>query len=176
MGERKDRGFRLERWLYRPLLVAILLLVSLRAVAHLSLVQGCSMRPTIEEGDRLVVDRLAPRLGAIARFDVVILASPGNPAVDFVKRVVGLPGERIAFRRGRLVVDGRVVPEFFPKVVDFHDPRQWRVPPGHYFVVGDNRPLSLDSRSFGVVSGDRLRGKVRYRLWPPARLGRLARD
>jgi len=167
---------RLDRWFCRPLLALLLVLLCCRAVAHLSLVQGCSMRPTIRDGDRLVVESLSPRLGAIARFDVVILRNPRNPAEDFVKRVVGLPGERITFRRGRLLVDGRVVPEFFPKVVEFHDCREWVVPPEHYFVAGDNRPLSLDSRSFGVVPRTLLRGKVQYRLWPPARLGPLARD
>ena len=166
----------LGRWLLSPMLLVIFILLGFRAVAHVSLVHGCSMKPTIQEGDRLVVDRLSPSFGQIDRFDIVILGNPDNPDEDFVKRVVGLPGECIAFQNGRLTVNGRVVSEFFPKVIEFVPEQEWVVPQDHFFVLGDNRPVSLDSREFGVVPRGLLRGKVRYRLWPPARVGRLARE
>jgi len=147
-----------------------------RQFFQVSRVQGCSMRPTLQDGDRLVVDRLSVRLGKVERFDVVILGNPRDPSEDYVKRVVGLPGERVGIERGRLTVDGRVVGEYYPKVLEAGEVPPRPVPEGHYFVLGDNRPVSLDSREFGVVPAELIRGKVRFLLWPPEHAGRLPRD
>ncbi len=167
MGKR-DRTLRF--WVESAAFLAVML-VSSRAFLQVSVVKGSSMQPTIHDGDRLVVDRVTPRLGGIGRFDVVILGNPRNPSEDFVKRVVALPGEKVAIRKGRLVVNGRVLPEFFDKVGEIDDTPTWTVPDDCYFVLGDNRPVSLDSREFGFVPKRLIRGKVLLCLWPLSHLG-----
>jgi len=151
------------------LLVAVLNLF----VLQISIVRGHSMEPSLQDGDRLVVDRLAYAVTEVQRFDVVVLRYPRDPAMDFVKRVVALPGERVAIVGGVVHVDGVPLSEGFTHVLDRADMRELVVPPGHYFVLGDNRPISCDSREFGLVEADLLRGKVRACFWPPARLGTL---
>ena len=173
-GERKmdkrEKSFSFRVWIESALVLAGLLLLS-RLFLQVSVVKGNSMVPTIHDGDRLVVERVTPKLGEIHRFDVVILGNPRNPREDFVKRVVALPGETVAVRKGRLVVNGRILPEFFEKVGEIGDTPTWKVPEDSYFVLGDNRPISLDSREFGFVPKRLIRGKVVLCLWPLSHLG-----
>ncbi len=152
--------------------VVLIVLLNL-FVLQISIVRGHSMQPSLQDGDRLVVDRLAYTMSEVGRFDVVVLRYPRDPQMDFVKRVVALPGERVAIIDGHVRVNGERLQEAFAHVVDHADMRELVVPPGHYFVLGDNRPVSCDSREFGLVEADMLRGKVRARFWPPARLGGL---
>jgi signal peptidase I len=151
------------------LLIAVLNLF----VLQVSIVRGHSMQPSLHDGDRLVVDRLAYTMTDVARFDVVVLRYPRDPHMDFVKRVVALPGERVAIVDGRVRVNGVALQEDFAHVEDHADMRELLVPKDHYFVLGDNRPVSCDSREFGLVESEMLRGKVRARFWPPARMGTL---
>lgn len=155
---------------FAALVAAALLLQS--TLLQVSVVRGASMEPTLRDGDRLVVDRLDRSLGGIARGDVVVLRNPGDTGVDFVKRVVGLPGDRVALRAGRLLVDGREVGDF-EHVRDDCDMAELLVPDDHVFVLGDNRPVSADSREFGIVPAALLLGTVRARVWPPARASLL---
>jgi signal peptidase I len=152
----------------------VLLIVLLNLfVLQISIVRGHSMEPSLQDGDRLVVDRLAYAVAAVERFDVVVLRYPRDPQTDFVKRVVALPGERVAIIAGCVHVNGVPLRECFTHVEDRADMRELVVPQEHYFVLGDNRPVSCDSREFGLVEADMLRGKVRARFWPPSRLGTL---
>lgn len=139
-------------------------------VLQISVVRGHSMEPSLLDGDRLVVDRIAYAMTDVARFDVVVLRYPADPSVDFVKRVVGRPGDRVALMDGRLYLDGRVADEEFLHVPDHATMSEIVVPEGTYFVLGDNRPISCDSREFGLVPAENLKGKVRVRFWPPSRL------
>ncbi len=124
------------------------------------------MMPNIHDGDRLIVDRISYAVGDVQRFDVVILAYPKDPSVDYVKRIVGLPGDEVSFEKGRLSVNGKILPEGFQPVPDFGLTGRWRVPTGNYFVLGDNRPVSSDSREGWFVEEGLLRGKVQYCFWP----------
>lgn len=139
-------------------------------VLQISVVRGHSMEPSLLDGDRLVVDRIAYAVSEVARFDVVVLRYPADPSVDFVKRVVGLPGDRVALSDGRLYLNGVVAEEAFLHVPDHASMQETVVPEGSYFVLGDNRPISCDSREFGLVPATHMKGKVRVRFWPPARL------
>lgn len=139
-------------------------------VVQISIVRGQSMEPSLAEGDRLVVDRLSYQIGEVQRFDVVILRCPHDANVDYVKRIVGLPGDRVQLARGRLIVNGRALEEDFLHVADRDDVEEILVPDGQYWVLGDNRPISCDSREFGLVPFECLKGKVRARFWPPRRL------
>jgi signal peptidase I len=165
-NDRANRPLPAAR-LLRDVVIGALLVVALNLfVVQVSIVRGHSMQPFLEDGDRLVVDKTSTGLSSLARFDVVVMESPKHNGVDYVKRVVGLPGERVALRRGVVWIDGKPIDEDFSHIADDADTREWKVPPGHLFVLGDNRPVSADSREFGLVPGDLVRGKVRARLWP----------
>lgn len=139
-------------------------------VINFSLVRGSSMLPNIHDGDRLLVDKLCYNIGDVGRFDVVILACPKNPEVDYVKRVVGLPGDQIEIQDGRIRINGVPLEEPFAHFMDTCCDGTWQVPPGGYFVLGDNRPVSSDSREGWCVQRDAIRGRVRACLWPLDRL------
>jgi len=141
-------------------------------VVQVKVVRGASMEPSLRDGDRLVVDRIVCALGAPSRGDIVVLRSPIESGVDYVKRVVGVAGDYVALRGGVLFINGTAADDSacFPNGCDV---AETRVPESHVFVLGDNRPVSADSRAFGLVPCELLHGVVRARLWPPARVAAL---
>lgn len=136
-------------------------------VIQVSVVKGHSMEPCLHDGDRLVVDRVSYNLGDVSRGDVVVLRYPKNPSLDFVKRVVAVPGDHVAMQGGVLLVNGQPADDY-GCILDVQDLPECCVPPAHVFVLGDNRPISCDSREFGLVPHELLKGKVRVRFWPLA--------
>ncbi len=158
-----------ERFLRDVMRGAAVILLLHAFVLQVSVVRGHSMEPCLNDGDRLVVDRISPSLSGIARFDVVVMRCPTDPQLDYVKRIVGLPGERVAIRAGRVVVDGLPIADEPLVLRDDAEMDEIVVAPGHYFVLGDNRAISCDSREFGVVPAESVRGKVRARFWPLTR-------
>ena len=149
------------------------LLVGWLLLFNFSVVRGQSMRPGIEDGDRILIDRFSYVFGAVERGDIVVLGYPLDPSLDYIKRVVGVPGDEIQIRAGQLFVNGLSVNEPYVADIDRSSYVHTEVSEGHYFVLGDNRPRSSDSREFGQVPEELLKGKVDVRLWPPARLGLL---
>lgn len=143
---------------------ALMVLVHL-FVVQVSVVKGSSMEPCLHDGDRLVVDRVSYSLADVQRGDVVVLRYPRNPAVDFVKRIVALPGDEIEMHGGTLYVNG-AARDSYGCIHDQQELPAQVVPAGNYFVLGDNRPISCDSRDFGLVAADLLKGRVRARFWP----------
>lgn len=135
-------------------------------VAEVLFIPSASMAPTLQAGDHVLAEKSAYRLSEPRRGELVVFEAAG--ALN-VKRVAGLAGDRVEIRDGVLHVDGE--PRREPYVAhrlndgDFFGPV--RVPPGHVFVLGDNRQNSLDSRSLGPIPEERLVGEVRLRLWPP---------
>lgn len=158
----KSVRFTIDAMLGATLMVAIHLFV-----VQVSIVKGNSMEPCLHDGDRLVVDRVSYELGSVGRGDVVVLRYPRNPSVDFVKRIVGVPGDVVAMRGGQLFVNGDVADDY-GCILDHQDLGGIVVPPAHFFVLGDNRPISCDSREFGLVPQELLKGRVRVRFWPLA--------
>jgi signal peptidase I len=155
-----------RRWAAEVMFGMLLVVVVHAFVLQISIVKGHSMEPSLRDGDRLVVDRIGSSIDAIDRGDVVVMRYPRNPAVDFVKRVVGLPGDRVALLRGQLWVNGEMAPDAWTCIADLETTEEIDVPLGCYFVLGDNRPISCDSREFGLVPESLVRGKVRARFWP----------
>lgn len=122
-------------------------------------VAGGAMEPTLKDGERVTVTR---EIQSIERGDIVHLKYPLDESKTFIKRVVGLPGEQIAEKDGRLVVNGRLLDEPYV-LAENRSGRDWgpqRVPDGAYFVMGDNRNNSSDSRHWGTVRRDLIVGKV----------------
>lgn len=134
-------------------------------------VDGFSMQPTLEDNDRLIVNKLAYELHTPSSGDVVMLWSPEDPAKALVKRVIAGPGDTVESRSGRVTVndiplpDEYVAPEF--RSTDSWGPKT--VPEGYYFVMGDHRNNSADSRVFSYVPRKYIVGKVQLRWWPPVR-------
>ena len=160
------------------ILVALLVAFGIRATLNQTyFIPSESMTPTLEVGDRLMVYKLAFTLGDVDRGDLVVFNRP--PALeetelkDFVKRVVGLPGERVSAENSVLLINGSPLEEpYLAPGVWTHDFAELEVPQGHVFVMGDNRSNSRDSRWFGPISEDLLVGEVFIRLWPFKSLGR----
>ncbi len=137
-----------------------------------------SMEPTLAVGDRVLVNKLAYRIGDIGRGDLVVFerppSEPESDVNDLIKRVIAFGGETIEARDGRVLVDGRPLREPYlpPGTVTGDLPAQ-TVPEGHLFVLGDNRGDSRDSRRFGPIDEDLVVGRAFVRIWPPGSIGRL---
>ncbi len=139
-------------------------------------VEGSSMLNTLQNGEFMIATKWHYLTGDPARFDVVICKYPGRKET-FVKRIIGLPGETVEIRKGELYIDGELVEQPFAKAADTHDfPSgaylypEGKVPEGSYFVMGDNRDHSNDSRSIGPLTRDMIRGHVRYVVFPFANM------
>jgi len=168
-----SRGANRRLTWWRRVRLPILCLAFYTALFNLSVVRGNSMAPGIHDGDRILVEPWSYLFGAADRGDIVVLRYPLDPSVDYIKRVVGLPGDQVTIRDGMLWVNGERMPEPYVAFVDDSTVLSTVVLPGHYFVLGDNRPSSSDSRDFGQVPEPYLRGRVDLRLWPLERFGLL---
>ena len=142
-------------------------------VAQAFRVQGTSMEPLLADGERIVVNKFVYRFRAIERGDVVVFWYPRDPSVSFIKRVVGLPGDTVEIRSGRLVVNGVFVPEgYLPASYrDSDNLPATEIGKGFYFVLGDHRRSSNDSRSWGEVPERYIYGRAVFRFWPFSKLG-----
>jgi len=131
-------------------------------------VEGRSMEPTLRDQDRLVVNKLAYQLHDPEVGDVVMLLHPNNPRQSLVKRVVAAPGDTVAFREGVVVRNGVVTAEGFVAVDlrSFEERAPVVIPEGFYFVLGDHRNNSSDSRAFGPVPKKYILGRIQIRWWP----------
>ena len=139
-------------------------------------VRGASMIPSLRPGDQVLVDAAAYGEVELARGDVVVFSNPHGDGRHDVKRVVGLPGERVVMTEGLLFIDGRELAEPYlgglPSSVGLGE-LAWELGAGQYVVLGDNRAHSTDSREFGPVGGDRIVGRAWMRYWPVTALGSL---
>ena len=140
-------------------------------------VNGSSMENTLDNGDKLIVDKISYRLGSPKRFDVVVFPYPQNPSTYFIKRVIGLPGETVQIdSSGKIYINGQVLEENFGREV-ISNPGLAQEPiklgEDQYFVLGDNRNNSMDSRDsrVGLISGKSMVGKAFLRIWPLNKFG-----
>jgi signal peptidase I len=137
-------------------------------VGQVARVDGFSMQPTLEDNDRLIVNKLAYRLSAPAPGDVVMLLNPETPDKALVKRVIATPGDVVRSDEGRVFVNDVPMRDDFV-ATDFRSYDSWgprRIPEGYYFVMGDHRNNSADSRMFHDVPRKYILGKVQLRWWP----------
>ena len=134
-----------------------------------------SMIPTLEIGDRVLVNKFIYRFTDPRRGDIIVFESVDNSNEDLIKRVVGLPGDKIAVRGGKLFVNGEPQKEPYTnkKPPDRSFYARTTVPKHHVFVMGDNRGNSADSRVFGPLPEKNIEGEAFLRFWPPERIGLL---
>jgi signal peptidase I len=175
---------RSRRWLIEwlaVLAVALVLALGVRTfVVQMFYIPSGSMLPTLQIGDRIVVDKLSYHLHSVDRGDIVVFRRPPlEPAdyADLVKRVIGLPGDTISSVGGRVYINGQPLDEpWLPEPLPTTSPgplpgafslnHPYTVPAGEYFVMGDNRTDSEDSRYFGPISGSLIVGKMAFKVWP----------
>ena len=138
-------------------------------------VQGASMQPRIEDNERILINKAIYRFQGVERGDVVVFYYPRDPSVSYIKRVIGLPGDRVEIRGGTVYVNGAPIeePYLLPEYRDRYDMPESAVERGHYFVMGDHRSSSMDSRSFGSVPEKYIYGKAAFCVWPIAKTGRV---
>ena len=136
-------------------------------------VEGTSMLPVLEDQDRLFINKIAYRVGSIERGDVVVFLYPRDHSKSYIKRVIALPGDGIRIDQGRVYVNGRQLEErYVPlRYTDDRSQAETTVPPGEYFVMGDHRSISSDSRDFGPVARGLIYGKAAFVYWPMTQMG-----
>jgi signal peptidase I len=161
----------------RDLLIAIgLALVIIVFLYQPVKVEGTSMAPLLSDQERIFINKFVYRFEPINRGDVVVFWYPLDRSKSFIKRVIGLPGETIEIRRGIVFVNGQSVPEPYvpPQYSDVSDYGPARVPQGCYFVMGDHRISSNDSRVFGPVASQYIYGRAVFAYWPVDHFGSLS--
>ena len=161
----------------RDLLIAIgLALVIIVFLYQPVKVEGTSMAPLLSDQERIFINKFVYRFEPIQRGDVVVFWYPLDHSKSFIKRVVGLPGEAVEIRQGAVYVDGKIVPEpYVPaQYEDLSDFGPKLVPPDSYFVMGDHRISSNDSRVFGAVASRYIYGRAVFAYWPVDHFGSLS--
>lgn len=152
--------------LAKLLAIAAVIVVPFRAyVAQPFIVDGASMDPTFTNGEYLIVDELTYHFATPERGSVLIFKFPKDTSKYFIKRVIGLPGETVSIKNGKVFIDGK---ELFEPYVKFTSDNtlSYTLAQGEYFVMGDNRSASADSRLWGPVPAQDIVGRPILRLWP----------
>lgn len=177
MDEQKNEWFD---WM-KVLVVAFAIAFIIRMVfVSPIVVDGPSMQPTLHDRDQMIVNKFGYRIGDPKRFDIVVFHATNEK--DFIKRIIGLPGEHVAVQDNVLYINGEAVEQdFFTEDDVFKHTNDFRleelpgnldtIPEGYVFVLGDNRNNSTDSRSLGVISVDKIVGKASFIYWPFSRIG-----
>lgn len=143
-------------------------------------VEGSSMEPSLHDQEYLIVDRLSYRIGHPQRGDIIVFDAPNNPGVDYIKRIIGLPGEKIKITDNQIYINAKLVDEkYLPRDyktlidnnLDYALDRQ--LSSDEYFVMGDNREHSLDSREIGTIKKDKIVGRAWAVLYPLEYFGKV---
>lgn len=172
---------------FMDFLETIVVALSIFVVVYLFLVQphevkGSSMEPNFQNNDYILTDKISLKLHEPARGDVVIFKAPRNPDVDYIKRVIGLPQEKVKIQNGAVYINGLRLSEpyltsstnLFPGSF-LQEGVEITVPEGEYFVMGDNRSHSSDSREFGPIPQSLIIGKAIFRYWPIVKGGLISK-
>jgi signal peptidase I len=146
--------------------LALVLFVIINAVSARVRVDGSSMLPTLRDGEFVLVNKLAYRMGAPTRGDIIVFRSTTAKDLDLIKRIVGLPGDQVTIADGRVSVNGQVVQEPYINAAPIYR-GEWEVPKDHLFVLGDNRNDSSDSHAWGFLPLQNIVGKALLIYWPP---------
>ncbi len=157
------------------LLISVILFLSINAVSARIRVEGYSMMPTLENGEFLVISRLSYRFGTPQRGDIIVFHYPRNPTEEYIKRIIGLPGDRIRVHNGVVYVNDYPLEEPYIAAPPAYE-TDTLVPEGRLFVLGDNRNNSSDSHSWGTVPIDYVVGKAVFVYWPLTRFGPVQQE
>ncbi len=156
------------------LIMAIVIFGLLQATIQSFVVIGSSMEPNLEEGERLLVSKVSYSLHEPERGDVVVFISPKSQQVDFIKRIIALPGETVEVENGAVYINGHQLDEPYIKQLPKYSLEPRQVPEDEYFVLGDNRNNSNDSHNGWTVPRQEIVGKAWLSIWPPDKWGNAA--
>ncbi len=152
------------------IVLSVLLFLGINTVTARIRVEGFSMEPTMHNGEFVLVNRLAYKFGAPSLGDVIVFHFPIDPVQEYIKRVIGLPGDHIVIAEGKVAVNDRILDEPYVNALPDYQ-GDWIIPEEHLFVLGDNRNNSSDSHSWGPVPMANVVGKAVIVYWPFADLG-----
>jgi len=176
---RKAGAFLLDILQVFVFAVAIFLFVYL-LILQPHKIKGDSMQPNFPDGEYLLTDKVSYRFGEPERGDIIVFEPPNSDGDEFIKRIIALPGESVSIASGRVLINSSVLNEpYISASVNtvsgafLNDNKQVIVPQDHYFVMGDNRPHSSDSRIWGFVPVDNITGKAWVIYWPPSEAGSI---
>ncbi|MFW5713843.1 MAG: signal peptidase I [Brevefilum sp.] len=154
------------------ILLALVLFLAINTLTARVRVENVSMKPTLQPGEFLLVNRVAYKLGDPSIGDIIVFHAPGVTEMDYIKRIVGLPGDLVMVSEGTVTVNNE--PLYEPYIADSPNYNgEWVVPEGQYFVLGDNRNNSSDSHLWGFVPHEDIVGKALLVYWPLSEAGLL---
>jgi signal peptidase I len=163
-------GLYLLREVVETILLTLVIFIVINALTGRFRIEGPSMKPTLHEGQYLIISKLVYKLHPPQRGDIIVFHHPQDPARDLIKRIIGLPGEEVEIRDSRVYVNGVRLEE--PYVTNWGGRSSHQeLGPDEYFVLGDNRPNSDDSRSWGGLAREMIVGKAWMAYWPPGDWG-----
>ena len=138
-------------------------------------VEGTSMMPNLSDQERIFINKFVYHWGAVERGDVVVFKYPRDPSKSYIKRVIGLPGDKVQIDEGRVYVNGVLLNESYvpQQYADERSYEEITVPANSFFLLGDHRNLSNDSRDFGPVHDGYIYGKAVFAYWPVEKVGKL---
>jgi signal peptidase I len=151
--------------LLETIVLAVVLFFAINAVSARVRVDGFSMVPTLQDGEYVLVNRLAYRNSLPERGDIIVFSSPQTANLDLIKRVIGLPGDMVNISAGVVRVNGQVLDEPYIAAAPVYN-GQWNVPENKLFVLGDNRNDSSDSHAWGLLPVENVIGKAILIYWP----------
>lgn len=161
--------------IFEILLVAVIAVGVVAFIAQPFRVQGASMTPNFLSGDYVLVDKVSYHFRHLNRGEVIVFKNPQNESEYFIKRVIGLPGEEVIISGGEVYIGGELLKEkYLPAERISGGETDFILGSNEYFVMGDNRLQSRDSRIWGALTRDKVVGLVRARFWPPNELGVFA--
>ena len=162
------RGSSLGLWLRDLLVSAVASILIITFLYQPVRVEGTSMLPRLEDRDRLFINKFVYRLEAIERGDVVVFHYPRDPEKSYIKRVIALPGDHLRIDHGVVYLNGKRQDETYvpDEYRDSRSMAEMVVPAGNYFMMGDHRSISSDSREFGPVERSLIYGKAAFVYWP----------
>jgi signal peptidase I len=166
-------GQSLLREIVETLLLTLLIFLLINALTGRFQVRGSSMEPTLQDGQYLVISKLSYWIHPPERGDVVVFRPPGNRKEDYIKRIIGLPGDKIEIRDEEIRVNGALLKEpYITDAVSYAG--SWTLAEDSYFVLGDNRRNSSDSHTWGPLPSENIVGKAWLCYWPPQAWGLVA--
>ena len=172
---RRRRFFEARYWLRDLVLSLLLAFIVIVFLYQPVQVEGTSMMPSLANHERIFINKFIYRLEPIQRGDIVVFFYPLEPSKSYIKRVIGLPGERVSIEDGTVYIDGKPLAESYvpSSYLDHQSYPDVDVPPDHYYVLGDHRESSNDSRVWGTVDRKYIYGKAVFVYWPFHEMGSL---
>lgn len=152
--------------IFETLVLAVVLYFGINAISVRVRVDGYSMNPTLQNGEYILVNKLAYKTGEPQRGDIVVFVFPMDPQEDLIKRIIGLPGEKVAIHNGIVTINDVQINEPYIAAAPLYD-GEWVVSDGQLFVLGDNRNESKDSHQWGLLPVENVVGKAVLIYWPP---------